>query len=84
MLLMLAIWSFVLMKRSKFFLYYAEGKDNHGQVDDPNLEVETLNYKEIVKRSWTYLLGGLVNYSATLMIFPALTSTGTFLLGKQD
>jgi len=74
-LLMLAIWSFHTIKHNKFFLYYAEGKDNHGVVEDHDAEVDTLCYKEIFKRSWTYLIAGYVNYATTLMIFPALTST---------
>ena len=73
---MLAIWSFHTIKHNKFFLYYAEGKDNHGVVEDHDAEVDTLCYKEIFKRSWTYLVAGYVNYATTLMIFPALTSTG--------
>ena len=52
------------------------GKDNHGVVEDHDAEVDTLCYKEIFKRSWTYLIAGYVNYATTLMIFPALTSTG--------
>jgi len=74
-LLMVAIWSFYSIKHNKFFLYYAEGKDNHGVVEDHDAEVDTLCYKEIFKRSWTYLVAGYVNYATTLMIFPALTST---------
>ena len=64
------------MKKNKFFLYYAEGKDNHGVVEDHHAEVERLSYKDILKRSWTYLLSGYLVYSITLCIFPALTSSG--------
>jgi len=71
----LAFWCFHLIKHNQFFLYYAEGKDNHGEVEDHDAEVATLCYKEIFKRSWTYLIAGYVNYATTLMIFPALTST---------
>jgi len=75
LLLMLAFWMFRLIKHNKFFLYYAEGKDNHGVVEDHDAEVDTLCYKEIFKQSWPYLVAGYVNYATTLMIFPALTST---------
>lgn len=64
------------MKKNKFFLYYAEGKDNHGVVEDHHAEVERLSYKDILKRSWTYLLSGYLVYCITLCIFPALTSSG--------
>ena len=47
---MLAFWMFHLIKHNKFFLYYAEGKDNHGVVEDHDAEVDTLCYKEIFKQ----------------------------------
>ena len=47
---MLAFWMFRLIKHNKFFLYYAEGKDNHGVVEDHDAEVDTLCYKEIFKQ----------------------------------
>ena len=50
LLLMLAFWMFHLIKHNKFFLYYAEGKDNHGVVEDHDAEVDTLCYKEIFKQ----------------------------------
>lgn len=50
LLLMLAFWMFRLIKHNKFFLYYAEGKDNHGVVEDHDAEVDTLCYKEIFKQ----------------------------------
>ena len=55
------------------------GKDNHGIVEDHHDEVARLCYKDIFKRSWTYLVGGYLTYSSTLCIFPALTSSGKFL-----
>ena len=64
------------MKKNQFFLYYAEGKDNHGVVEDHDAEVDRLCYKDILKRSWTYLVSGYFIYSTTLMIYPAISSTG--------
>ena len=75
-LLFIAIWLFQIIKKNQFFLYYAEGKNNLGALEDHDAEVDTLCYKDIVKKSWTYLVAGYVNYTTTLMIFPALTSTG--------
>ena len=63
------------MKTNRFFLYFAEGKDNHGVVEDHDAAVDQLCYKAILAKCWTYLLAGYINYSTTLIIFPALTST---------
>lgn len=76
LLLALAIFTFNRVKVNRFFLYYAEGKDNHGVVEDHHAEVEQLCYKDILKRSWTYLLSGYLTYCTTLCLFPAVTSTG--------
>ena len=82
-LIFAAIYSFHAMKRSKFFLYYAEGKDNHGVVEDHHSEVEHLNYKAILSQSWPYLMAGYLTYATTLMIFPAVTSTGIYYLYQK-
>lgn len=75
LLLVLAMGFFHWMKTDPFFLYFAEGKDNHGVVEDHDAQVDQLCYKAILGKCWTYLLAGYINYSTTLMIFPALTST---------
>jgi hypothetical protein len=75
-LLLLAMALFHWMKVNKFFLYYAEGKDNHGVVEDHDAQVDQLCYRDIVKRSWTYFLSGFLVYTTTLGIFPGLTSLG--------
>lgn len=75
LLLVLAMGFFHWMKTNPFFLYFAEGKDNHGVVEDHDAQVDQLCYKAILGKCWTYLLAGYINYSTTLMIFPALTST---------
>lgn len=76
-LLFLAFLSFQWVKVNKFFLYYAEGKDNHGVVEDHDAQVDDLCYKDIFKRSWTYLISGFLTYATTLSVFPALTNSGS-------
>lgn len=74
LLLLAAMVLFHWLKTSKFFLYYAEGKDNHGVITDHDEQVDKLCYKEIVKKSWPYLVAGYLTYATTLSIFPAITS----------
>ena len=64
------------LSRNKFFLYYAEGKGNviSGDTSDHDREVDELCYKDILKRSWIYLLGGWLIYGTTLSIMPALAN----------
>lgn len=78
-LLVIAIWTFHVMKTCKFFLFYAEGKNDYHENNLDNAADDLINvdYRTILQRSWPYLLSGLLNYATTLMIFPALTSTGT-------
>ena len=77
-LLVVAIFGERFLSRSKFFLYFAEGKDNRltGDTSDHDAQVEKVCYKDVFRRSWVYFLGGWLTYGSTLSIFPALTSLG--------
>ena len=77
-LLVFAIISERWLSKNKFFLYFAEGKDNRitGDTSDHDAEVDRLCYKDIFKRSWIYFLGSFISYSTTLTIFPALATLG--------
>ena len=75
----LLVIAFILerwLSRNKFFLYYAEGKDNliSGDTSDHDAEVDSLCYKDLFKMSWVYLLGGWLVYGVTLSIFPAISA----------
>lgn len=77
-LLIVALATERWLSKNRFFLYFTEGKDNPitGDTSDHDAEVDQLSYKDILKRSWIYLLSGFLIYSTTLSIFPALTSLG--------
>ena len=75
----LLIIAFILgrwLAKNQFFLYYAEGKGNiiTGDTSDHDREVDDLCYKDILRRSWMYLLGGWMIYGTTLSIMPALAT----------
>ena len=80
-LLALALFCERWLSKNKYFLYFAEGKDNHitGDTSDHDAEVDKLCYRDLLKRSWVYLVGGSIVYATTLSIFPALTSLGNNL-----
>lgn len=82
-LLLLALGAERWLAKNKFFLYFAEGKDNHitGDTSDHDAEVDRICYKDIIKRSWIYLVGGWTVYATTLSVFPALA---TIVKSTQD
>ena len=76
LLLLIAFICERYLSKSKFFLYYAEGKGNviTGDTSDHDREVDQLCYKDILRKSWIYLLGGWLIYGTTLSIMPALAT----------
>ncbi len=47
---------------------------------DHDAEVDSVSYKRIFGRSWTYILTGYVNFATSLCVFPAITTLGKYFL----
>ena len=76
-LLIVAIALTRWLGKNKFFLYFAEGKDQFQTVEvDLDEEIDRISYLEILANSYPYLISGFLNYAITLAIFPGLTSLG--------
>lgn len=77
MLLIIAIALTRWLGKNKFFLYYAEGKDQFQTVEvDHDEEIDRISYLELLGNSYPYLISGFLNYGITLALFPGLTSLG--------
>ena len=74
---------FYYMSRNKFFLYHTEG-GSWSREANHDVEVDSICYKEIFEKSWTYFLTGYVNYATSLCVFPAITSLGKWSLIDAD
>ena len=78
-LLVIAIALTRWLARNRFFLYFAEGKDQFMTTEvDLDEEIDKISYWEILKNSYPYLISGFLNYFITIALFPGLTSLGTF------
>ena len=73
--LMITLVAFMGMTQSKFYHFYAIDSDSSNQLneDQPLIQTSKSSLSSVTRQIWIWALAILINFMATLCVFPALT-----------